>query len=419
MSSKRSEDDDDDDPVIETIPMVINHKMGQNLYYSKDMIVPKCRKPYVTRGARIRPKHCILELQKDNNPSQGGGNLHEMTYQSTEMSQKNANIVMGFTNIFLDRAGKVFVVSPVGHIIQMSPKLRNDDEEEEITTAPTAASKSVSAVQVKQENQGKQEPVPVPVTVDIKAQRHPRARFANRTRKRNFKDLRKKISEDDWINLKVFEVASTDGFNAQERMKVDISNLTKKHYELDPNEYRLRLAGKTIKSKTKKTVTKIKKENMEDEDSDVAELDEAFKALMPARDTNKQFYRKYHLKRQFMDASMDANARIRAVLYTARVATLKEIARYVREGNGKRDSRLELSDSQILKLLKQSNHSVCVRGVWVLASEFALSVEDEDLELEAIAHRTSKGAIKSYEELCRDYVLALFQESETFRVRVV
>ena len=160
-------------------------------------------------------------------------------------------------------------------------------------------------------------------------------------------------------------------------------------------------------------VTKIKNE---DEEDAVAEVDEVFKALAPALDTNKGFYRKYNLKRELMDASMDANTRIRAVLYTARVSTLKEISRIVREGNGKKSSRLELKDSEVLKLLQQNDHAVCVRGVWVLASKFAVSI-DEDLAHEAIAHRTSTTAIKSYEELCRDYILCMFQESKTCRVR--
>ena len=139
-------------------------------------------------------------------------------------------------------------------------------------------------------------------------------------------------------------------------------------------------------------------------------------ALAPAPDTNEKFYRKYNLKRELMDASMDADTRIRAVLYTARVSTLKEISRLVREGNGKKSSRLDLSDSEVLKLLQQNDHAVCVRGVWVLASKFAVSI-DEDLAHEAIAHRTSTTAIKSYEELCRDYILCMFQESKTCRVR--
>ena len=125
MSSKES-DEDADDPVVSTMPMVINHKMGKKLYYMKDSIIPKYRKPYVTRSARIRPKHHILEFTKSNRERDAPKDpkdkraYHEMKYQTTEMSRKNTNLAIGYTT------GGVFYVSPVAHILRLSPKLEED-----------------------------------------------------------------------------------------------------------------------------------------------------------------------------------------------------------------------------------------------------------------------------------------------------
>ena len=207
MSSKEL-DEDEDDPVVRTMPMVINHKMGKKLYYVKDSITPKYRKPYTTYAARIRPKHHIMEFTKRNHDpkdTSSGRPYHEMKYQTTKMSSKNTNLAIGYTQ------SGVFFVSPIAHILRLSPKLEEDEEDDgkNVTATTSSSSKNVSAaVQVKQEKQDtvKQEPVPVPVTVNIKAQRHPRARYANRVRKKNFKDLRKEISEDHWVDLKVYVV---------------------------------------------------------------------------------------------------------------------------------------------------------------------------------------------------------------------
>ena len=188
------------------MPMVINHKMGKKLYYMKDSIIPKYRKPYTTYAARIRPKHHIMEFTKRNHDpkdTSSGRPYHEMKYQTTKMSSKNTNLAIGYTE-----AG-VFFVSPIAHILRLSPKLEEDEEDDGKNATATSLSKNVSAaVQVKQEKQEtvKEEAVPVPVTVNIKAQRHPRARYANRVRKKNFKDLRKEIAEDHWVDLKVYVV---------------------------------------------------------------------------------------------------------------------------------------------------------------------------------------------------------------------
>ena len=205
MSSKES-DEDADDPVVSTMPMVINHKMGKKLYYVKDSITPKYRKPYTTYAARIRPKHHIMEFTKRNHDpkdTSSGRPYHEMKYQTTKMSSKNTNLAIGYTQ------SGVFFVSPIAHILRLSPKLEEDEEDDGKNATATSLSKNVSAaVQVKQEKQEtvKEEAVPVPVTVNIKAQRHPRARYANRVRKKNFKDLRKEIAEDHWVDLKVYVV---------------------------------------------------------------------------------------------------------------------------------------------------------------------------------------------------------------------
>jgi hypothetical protein len=400
MTSKE-EDSDEDDPVVSTMPMYVNHNMGRNLFYVKDMVVPGYRKPYTLRKARIRPKHSILETTKDNG-KRGTAYYHSMKYQTTEISKDLANLVMGYSD------GKKFVISPVAHIVHSSPKLDSDDDEDETSSSTTTKARP----QVKQEIKVKQEPaVPVPVMMNVKAQRHPRAIFANRTKRKTFLDLRREIKKDHWVDLEVHEAASPSGFDAQCRLKGDGDTMygdkKKNNYMLTPQEYRLRIACKP----------QIKKNNQDGTD-DVDE-DRVEKSLLPAHDTtNKMFFRKYTMKRENMDSNMNANDRIRLVLMTARVMSLSEISELVRKGNGKMSSRLELSEKDLLKLLKAHDHAVCVRGVWVLASKFAITV-DEDLEHEAISHRTTNSAIKSYEMLCRDYVLSQFQESATLRIRRV
>lgn len=398
---------EEDDPVIQTIPMIINHEMGHNLYYMKSSIHPLYRKPYELKGARIRPVHNILETQR--------GPQGKIKYQSLKMSKEYTNLVMGC--IKKSKNGKVFTCTSVGHILRMSPKLEDDEEEnnnnDEVLPAAVAVKEEVS---IKSENDSE----PVPVTVDVKAQRHPRAMFANRTRRKNYQEMQKKVKQDEWVDLKVHDVGSVEGFNAIQRLSHEgsSSSIFDKNYDLSAQEYRKRMSGMQKKGDEEKK-KKSSKSNLSDDEDEEEKMsnvrDSTLKALVPAPDSNEHFFRKYRLQRQHMDSSMNANDRIRVVLQTARVCSFSEIAEYVREGNGDVSSKLSLSDMDILNLLDAHEYATCVRGVWVLSSRFAIQV-DESLHHEAISHRTSAAAIKKYEILCRDCILANFQESPTFRV---